>query len=83
MFDFPGICCYVSSGPDQSAAEDVAFWIEYVASASADGTTGPIQRSYNSKPNTGAQSQSDSVTKIGPLAGFYDPGLNAWLGSEF
>lgn len=83
MFVFPGICFYVSSGPDQSAADDLAFWIDYITSDSAAGTTGPITRHYNARANSGAQSQSDSVTKIGPRASFYDPELNAWLGSEF
>ena len=73
---------YIPSGSSSSSSQDVEFWYEYITTQPA-ADEGAINQNYRADANASAQSQSDSVTEIGPIFGNYDPELAAWLGSEF
>jgi len=71
---------YIVMGPEDSA-EDMTFWIEYMSYV-PDNDTGVQEGAYAADQSGFAHTQFDSVTKLGPIDGTYDPELASWLTSE-
>ena len=71
---------YIVMGPEIGGV-DWSFWIEYMSSVPAN-DTGVQEGAYAADQSGFAHTQFDSVTKLGPIDGTYDPELASWLTSE-
>lgn len=76
------IMCYLVSGPEVDTSADIAFWIEYMYSRSADKKTGGTVAGYNPTAAAKTVLESGGNLDVGPVISFYDPEIQALLAFE-
>ena len=73
---------YIAEGPDADWTAPTSSEILAAIYSKAPSETGVQEGNYSASKSLQADKTYEGVTKIGPIAGNYDPELASWLTSE-